>query len=93
MVAGKKFLFSSLGAVVAAVAAVALPPSSQQLHRRSSELCQLTCPFVNSRQAIKKYIRANNDLGATTDSQFSSFVNRALTSGEEQGHFSRPKGM
>jgi len=46
----------------------------------------------SSRQAIKKYVQANNNLGNTTDAQFSSLINRALTSGEEAGVFSRPKG-
>jgi len=46
----------------------------------------------SSRQAIKKYIKANNDLGATTDAAFNSHINRALAAGEEQDVFERPKG-
>jgi len=46
----------------------------------------------SSRQAIKKYIQANNDLGATTDAAFTSHVNRALIQGEKAGAFERPKG-
>lgn len=46
----------------------------------------------SSRQAIKKYIKANNDLGATTDAAFTSHVNRALLQGEKAGAFDRPKG-
>ena len=47
-------------------------------------------PF--SRQAIKKYILANNKLAGTSDAQFNGHINRALTTGEETGVFERPKG-
>jgi hypothetical protein len=46
----------------------------------------------NSRQAIKKYIQANNTLTGTSETAFSSHLNRALKSGEENGVFERPKG-
>lgn len=46
----------------------------------------------HSRQAIKKYIKANNNLGATSDAAFNSHINRALAAGEEGGVFERPKG-
>jgi len=46
----------------------------------------------SSRQAIKKYIKANNKLGATTDAQYSSHINKALATGEKNGVFDRPKG-
>jgi len=46
----------------------------------------------SSRQAIKKYIKANNDLGATTDAAFATHINRALAGGEKAGIFDRPKG-
>ena len=46
-----------------------------------------------SRQAIKKYIQANNNLGATTDAMFSSHLSRAIAAGEKSGDFSRPKGQ
>lgn len=51
----------------------------------------LTSPR-SSRQALKKYVLANNNLGTTTDKQFSSNFNKALTSGSEKGVFARPKG-
>ena len=47
---------------------------------------------VYSRQAIQKYIRANNNLGDITDNAFKGHVNRAITAGEEKGDFTRPKG-
>jgi histone H1/5 len=47
----------------------------------------------HSRQAIKKYIQANNTLTGTTEAAFSSHLARALKSGEENGVFERPKGM
>jgi len=46
----------------------------------------------SSRQAIKKYVKANNNLGATSDAAFNSHINRALAAGEEQNVFERPKG-
>jgi hypothetical protein len=52
--------------------------------------CVALTPF--SRQAIKKYIKANNKLGSTTEATFNSHINRALATGEETGVFERPKG-
>ncbi|KAF2007738.1 hypothetical protein P154DRAFT_516552 [Amniculicola lignicola CBS 123094] len=46
----------------------------------------------SSRQAIQKYIKANNKLGDVTDVMFKSHVNRAIQSGEKSGVFTRPKG-
>lgn len=45
-----------------------------------------------SRQALKKYVLANNNLGGVTDAQFTTQFNRALTRGSETGVFTRPKG-
>jgi histone H1/5 len=47
---------------------------------------------LRSRQAIQKYIKANNTLGDVTDAMFKSHVNRAIASGEKNGDFTRPKG-
>ncbi|KAE9981499.1 hypothetical protein BLS_007328 [Venturia inaequalis] len=47
----------------------------------------------SSRQAIKKYIQANNNLGSTSDASFTNHISKALKSGEENGVFERPKGM
>ncbi|KAE9988207.1 hypothetical protein EG328_000163 [Venturia inaequalis] len=46
----------------------------------------------SSRQAIKKYIQANNNLGSTSDASFTNHISKALKSGEENGVFERPKG-
>jgi len=46
----------------------------------------------SSRQAIKKYIQANNNLGTTSDAAFANHLSKALKSGEENGVFERPKG-
>ncbi|KAK4542406.1 hypothetical protein LTR36_006863 [Oleoguttula mirabilis] len=46
----------------------------------------------SSRQALKKYVKANNELGSVTDAQFTSQFNRALLKGSESGVFARPKG-
>jgi hypothetical protein len=48
-------------------------------------------PFC-SRQAIKKYIKANNSLGDVSDGIFTSRVNRAIQAGVEKGQFEQPKG-
>jgi linker histone H1 and H5 family len=47
----------------------------------------------NSRQAIKKYVKANNKgLTSATDAQFDVMFNKALKSGVEKGDFTQPKG-
>lgn len=45
-----------------------------------------------SRQAIQKYIKANNSLGNPTEAMFKSRVNGAIRKGLESGDFSFPKG-
>lgn len=47
---------------------------------------------TTSRQAIQKYIKANNKVDNLSDAAFKNHVNRAITSGEEKGDFLRPKG-
>jgi hypothetical protein len=49
-------------------------------------------PRFYSRQAIKKYIQANHDLGGTTDAAFNTRLNKAIQAGTEAGVFDRPKG-
>jgi histone H1/5 len=46
----------------------------------------------NSRQAIKKYVQANNNLSGVTDATFTTQFNKALQKGSETGVFARPKG-
>jgi histone H1/5 len=46
-----------------------------------------------SRQAIQKYIKANNTIGSVSDNTYKGHVNRAIVKGEETGIFLRPKGM
>ncbi|KAK3055944.1 hypothetical protein LTR09_003178 [Extremus antarcticus] len=46
----------------------------------------------SSRQAIKKYVQANNNLSGVTDAAFNTQLNRALQKGSETGVFARPKG-
>ncbi|KAM0694068.1 hypothetical protein Q7P36_006194 [Cladosporium allicinum] len=46
----------------------------------------------SSRQALKKYVLANNVLGNVNDATFTSLFNRALAKGSESGVFARPKG-
>ncbi|RMX79739.1 hypothetical protein D0867_16448 [Hortaea werneckii] len=45
----------------------------------------------SSRQAIKKYVHANNKLDGISDKAFTTQLNRAIASGSEKGVFSRPK--
>jgi histone H1/5 len=46
-----------------------------------------------SRQAIQKYMKANNDLGNPTEAMFKSRLNAAIRKGLDGGDFSFPKGM
>jgi len=58
--------------------------------RRFSSPSMLTS--YPSRQAITKYIKANNKLGTATDATVSTHINAALRAGERSGDFLRPKG-
>jgi histone H1/5 len=44
-----------------------------------------------SRQSLKKFVKANNNL-SVTDAMFDSLFNKALRSGVEKGVFEQPKG-
>ncbi|KAI9843564.1 MAG: hypothetical protein M1837_006240 [Sclerophora amabilis] len=46
----------------------------------------------SSRQAIKKYVQANNTINAASPSIFDSQFNRALKAGVENDDFAQPKG-
>ena len=47
----------------------------------------------HSRQAIKKYVKANNEgLATASDAQFDVMFNKAVKSGVEKGDFTQPKG-
>ncbi|KAK7540588.1 linker histone H1 and H5 family-domain-containing protein [Phyllosticta citribraziliensis] len=46
----------------------------------------------SSRQAIKKYVMANNKIGDITDNQFNQHINRAIQQGVAKGIFDQPKG-
>jgi histone H1/5 len=62
-------------------------------HASVATYLRLTLTNFNSRQAIQKYIKANNKVGNVSDAAFKSHVNRAIASGVEKGDFSQPKGM
>jgi hypothetical protein len=47
--------------------------------------------FRYSRVALKKYVKANNNINAT-DKMFDVLFNKALKTGVEKGEFSQPKG-
>jgi histone H1/5 len=46
----------------------------------------------SSRQALKKYVKANNNLNVVSDTMFDSLFNKALKAGVEKGVFEQPKG-
>lgn len=46
----------------------------------------------NSRQTLKKYVKANNNIGDISDAVFTTQFNKALMKGSDSGVFSRPKG-
>ncbi len=46
---------------------------------------------ANSRQSLKKYVRANNKI-VVTDAMFDALFNKALRTGVEKGVFEQPKG-
>jgi histone H1/5 len=46
----------------------------------------------SSRQAIQKYIKANNSVGNLSDTAYKGHVNRAIAHGVEKGMFLQPKG-
>jgi histone H1/5 len=45
----------------------------------------------SSRQSLKKYVKANNNI-TVTEKMFDSLFNKALKSGVEKGAFEQPKG-
>lgn len=66
--------------------------SSATRHSFPQRARLLTDLLSHSRQAIKKYVQANNDLSASTENQFTSQFNKALQKGGDSGVFARPKG-
>ena len=48
--------------------------------------------LLYSRQALKKYILANNKTSAATPAVFDNQFNKALRTGVEKGDFQQPKG-
>ncbi|KAJ5162376.1 Histone H1 [Penicillium capsulatum] len=47
----------------------------------------------SSRQAIKKYVIANNKLAIASQGAFDAQFNKAIKSGVDKGEFTQPKGM
>ncbi|KXT02961.1 hypothetical protein AC578_10615 [Pseudocercospora eumusae] len=52
----------------------------------------LTLHLQHRRQAIKKYVLANNNLAGVSDNAFTVQFNKALQKGSDSGTFLRPKG-
>lgn len=52
----------------------------------------LTLHLQHRRQAIKKYVLANNNLAGVSDNAFTAQFNKALQKGSDNGTFLRPKG-
>ncbi|KAF1946624.1 hypothetical protein EJ02DRAFT_450356 [Clathrospora elynae] len=72
--------------------AVAAPAHGSYIDMVKDAIINLKERNGSSRQAIQKYIQANNTLGSLSETAFRNHVNRAITSGEEKGDFARPKG-
>lgn len=53
---------------------------------------QLITLCSHSRQALKKYVLANNKLDGISDGVFTTQFNKALQKGSDSGVFARPKG-
>lgn len=52
---------------------------------------KLTLPD-NSRQSIKKYVQANNQISVASQAAFDAQFNKAIKAGVEKGEFTQPKG-
>lgn len=52
----------------------------------------LTTLFPYSRQAIKKYVTANNKITFASQGAFDAQFNKAIKAGVEKGEFTQPKG-
>ena len=66
---------------------------SYKLRARSSCNELADAAFRSSRQALKKYIQANNTTAASSPASFDTQFNKAIKSGVDKGDFSQPKGM
>jgi hypothetical protein len=91
MAPGKTFpLLTRLSASI-----ITLPPSRSRptpsTFHGSTQPCHIT-NALNSRQSLKKYVKANNTINAT-DNMFDALFNKALKVGVEKGVFEQPKGM
>jgi hypothetical protein len=64
------------------------PPTALFLSQRKSNAANL----FTSRQSLKKYVRANNNI-TVSDNMFDSLFNKALKAGVDKGVFEQPKGM
>ncbi|KAG8405781.1 hypothetical protein J3458_021714 [Metarhizium acridum] len=73
------------------------PPKAKSTHATYQDM--ITDAIVNlkdrngsSRQSLKKYVKANNNLANVSDNMFDSLFNKALKGGVEKGVFAQPKG-
>ena len=46
----------------------------------------------HSRQSIKKYVQANNQISVASQAAFDAQFNKAIKAGVEKGEFTQPKG-
>lgn len=68
------------------------PPILVFLLTDSPSLLQLKDRNGSSRQSLKKYVKANNQINTVSDNMFDSLFNKALRAGVEKGVFEQPKG-
>ncbi|KAG6011034.1 hypothetical protein E4U21_000065 [Claviceps maximensis] len=75
----------------------AAPPKAKATHASYQDM--ITDAIVNlkdrngsSRQSLKKYVKANNNLNNVSANMFDSLFNKALKNGVDKGFFAQPKG-
>lgn len=71
---------------------VATPPFGLYQCTDVASAIQLKSRNGSSRPQLKKYVKANNTLGTTSDTMFDSLFNKALKTGVAKGVFEQPKG-
>lgn len=70
---------------------VAFPTCASSRHH-SFRVNQTLTRSSNSRQSIKKYVLANNNIAVTSQAAFDSQFNKAIKAGVEKKEFEQPKG-
>lgn len=91
MVAGMLGAFSSRRRVRVRGHLLSLPRSARAW-TFSSHITPTNLFSYFSRQAIKKYVSANNKINVASQATFDAQFNKAIKAGVEKGEFTQPKG-